>query len=79
VSVIETETATSALPWKVRYTWAGLDGLQHPRYTYDQRADENEALDSAVFMKDHNSHRTVLYVECAHIQAPGSSTWRRVE
>jgi hypothetical protein len=79
VSVSESKTASTELPWKVRFTWAGLEGVQHPKYTYDQRADEDTAIDCAVFMKDRNSHRAVLYVACAHIQAPGSDTWRRVD
>ena len=79
MSVIETETASKELPWKVRYTWGGLEGVQHPQFTYDQRPTETAAIDSAVFMKDSNGNRAVLYVVCAHVQAPGSDTWRPIE
>ena len=79
MSVIETAAAATELPWRVRYTWGGLEGLQHPEFTYDRRPTESAAIDSAVFMKDRNCNRPVLYVVCAHIQAPGSDTWRPVE
>ena len=79
MGVIAMETAMEELPWRVRFTWGGLEGLQHPKYTYDRRPTETAAIDCAVFMKDHNSNRPTLYVECAHIQGPCSVTWRRVE
>ena len=74
-----TDVASDQLLWTVRYTWTVVRGLPHPKYTYEKKADESRAIDSAVSMMDRNDDRASVYVVCAHIQAPGSHAWRRIE
>lgn len=57
MSVTGVETASDQLPWRVRYTWEVVRGLPHPKHTYEDRPNEDKAIDSAVSMLDRNDDR----------------------
>ncbi len=79
MSATDMQTASDQLPWRVRYTWEVVRGLPHPQYTYEERPNEDRAIDSAVSMLDRNDDRASVFIVCAHIQAPGSGEWRLID
>ena len=73
------DQTASDLQWTVRYTWKVVKGPPHPEHTYEKRPSESRAIDCAVFMLDQNNSSAPLHIVCAHIQAPGSDAWQRIE
>ncbi|HEV2639406.1 MAG TPA: hypothetical protein VGX23_29985 [Actinocrinis sp.] len=75
----EVETTSEQLPWTVRYTWKVVNGLPFPKHTYETRPNETKAIDCAVSNMDRNNNRTRSHIVEAHVKAPGSDSWRRID
>jgi hypothetical protein len=73
------EIDVAGLVWQVRYTWEPLNGMSHPRFTYQAVHSEDRAIDVAVRAVDRMEGNAELRLVEVHRRHISSSQWQKVE
>lgn len=71
--------STQHLAWQVRFTWESLNGVPHPKFTYQDAWSEDRAIDVAVQAIDRMEANPSLRLVAVHWRHISSSQWVKVE
>lgn len=73
------ELTKADLVYQVRFTWESLNGVPHPKFTYQPAESEDRAIDVAVAAIDRMSGNTSLRLVEVHWRHIGSQSWTPVQ
>jgi hypothetical protein len=78
VTMTSSEQGTN-LRYQVRFTWESLNGVPHPRFTYQPAESETRAIDVAVAAVDRMAGNISLRLVEVHWRHIGSQQWTSVQ
>ncbi len=73
------EPTQTSLRYQVRFTWESLNGVPHPRFTYQPAESETRAIDVAVAAIDRMNGNASLCLVEVHWRHIGSQRWTPIE
>lgn len=79
MATVSTKPYNAGLSFQVRFTWESLNGVPHPKFSYQPAGSESRAIDVAVTAIDRMAGNGSLRLVEVHWRHIGSNEWQKVE